>query len=160
MFIFKKLFFLIFIFFISSCSFSNFSMFQNKNDFFVEIETPEDKYNTYFSENLKHLFYNKNNGDALFLLKTKINFQSTETLSVSGLNILRSTKANISYELSNKETNLIIKSGSFDTLPSLSSSSSSLYSREKSIEHIKERLAQISAKSLYMQITIILRRLS
>ena len=135
-------------------------MFQNKNDFFVEIETPEDKYNTYFSENLKHLFYNKNNGDALFLLKTKINFQSTETLSVSGLNILRSTKANISYELSNKETNLIIKSGSFDTLPSLSSSSSSLYSREKSIEHIKERLAQISAKSLYMQITIILRRLS
>ena len=160
MFIFKKLFFLIFIFFISSCSFSNFSMFQNKNDFFVEIETPEDKYNTYFSENLKHLFYNKNNGDALFLLKTKINFQSTETLSVSGLNILRSTKANISYELKNKETNLIIKSGSFDTLPSLSSSSSSLYSREKSIEHIKERLAQISAKSLYMQITIILRRLS
>ena len=108
----------------------------------------------------EYLFYNKDNGNRPFSLETTITFQSTETLSVSGLNILKLTKAKINYVLRNKETNLIIKSGSIDTFPSLSSSSNSLYSREKSIKHIKERLTKKSANSLYMKVIIILRRLS
>ena len=158
--VFKKLFFLILIFLISSCSFNNFIKPENKNDFSIEIETAGDKYNTFFKEHLRRLFYNKDNGNRPFSLETTITFQSTETLSVSGLNILKLTKAKINYVLRNKETNLIIKSGSIDTFPSLSSSSNSLYSREKSIKHIKERLTKKSANSLYMKVIIILRRLS
>ena len=61
--------------------------------FLQEIDT------TLFKENLKRHFKNKNNVEKNFILKTKINFQSTDTLSVSGQNVLKSTKAKISYEL-------------------------------------------------------------
>ena len=81
-------------------------------------------------------------------------------MSVSGTNVLKSTKAQIDYELRNKDTNKTLKSGSINTYPALSSSSESLYSQEKSIEHIKERLIKSSAKSLYMHINILIRRLS
>ena len=160
MFILKQLFFLFFIFFISSCSLNNLPKPQNKNNFSVDIKTTEGKYNVYFKENLKRLFYNKNYTNKPFLLITTITFQSTETLSVRGLDILKSTKAKINYELRNRETNLIIKSGSIDTFPALSSFANSLYSREKNVEHIKERLTKQSANSLYMQIINILRSLS
>ena len=87
--------------------------------------------------------------------------KSTKTLSVSGQNILKSTKAKINYQLTNKNTNkIVVKSGSINTFPALSSSSNSLYTQEKSIEHIKERLTKSSAKSLYTRINIIIRRLS
>ena len=158
MFILKQLFFLFLIFFISSCSFNDLPKLQNKNNFSVDIETIEGKYNLYFKENLQRLFYNKDYTDKSFVLKTTITFQSTETLSVSGLNILKSTKAKINYELRNRETNLMIKSGSIETFPTLSSFSSSLYSKEKNIEHIRERLTKQSANSLYMQIINIIRR--
>ena len=90
----------------------------------------------------------------------KIIFESAKTLSVSGQNILKSTKGRINYQLTNKNTNIVVKSGSINTFPALSSSSNSLYTNEKSIEHIKERLTKSSAKSLYMRINIIIRRLS
>ena len=53
-----------------------------------------------------------------------------------------------------------IKSGSILTNPVFSASSKSLYSKEISIEHIKERLIIRSAKSLLMRINIILRKLN
>ena len=74
-------------------------------------------------------------------------------------NILKSTKARIDYKLTNQNTN-IVKSGSINTFPALSSSSNSLYTQERSIEHIKERLTKSSAKSLYTRINMIIRRLS
>ena len=54
----------------------------------------------------------------------------------------------------------MVKSGTINTFPALSSSSNSLYSQEKSIENIKERLTISSAKSLYKHIKIIMRRAS
>ena len=159
MFFIKNIIFVFLILFISNCSFNNLQKIDNKNNFSVEIETPNDKYNIYFKESLKRLFYFKNDLKK-YELKTKITFQSTKTLSVSGTNVLKSTKANITYNLSNKETNTIIKSGSINTFPSLSSLSNSHYSQEKSIEHIKERLIKSSATSLYMRINSIIRRLS
>lgn len=139
---------------------SNFHEVQNSNKYSVELETPIDEYNVYFKEHLRRLFYNENKIVKKYVLKTKITFLSTQTLSVSGTNVLKSTKAQIDYELKNKDTNKTLKSGSINTYPALSSSSESLYSQEKSIEHIKERLIKSSAKSLYMHINILLRRLS
>ena len=160
MFNFKNLVLIFFIFLISNCSFTNLHKFQIQNKFSVEINTPENKYNTYFKENLKRLFHIKDKVDKNYILKTTITFQSSDTLSVNGSNKLKSTKAKVEYQLKNKNTNTIIESGSVFTNPTLSSSSSSLYSQQKSIEHIKERLVKSSAKSLFMRINIILRKLS
>ncbi len=158
MFIFKKLFFAFLIFLIGSCSFKNYENFQNINNYSIKIEVPNDKYNLYLKESLKRFFQindNKNN----YTLRTEIKFESTNTLSVSGQNVLKSTKAKINYQLINKNANLV-KSGSINTFPALSSSSNSFYSQEKSIEHIKERLTKSSAKSLYKHISVIIRRLN
>ena len=159
MYIFKKLFFLCIIILINGCTLSNFEKKQNINNFSIEIDTPNDKYNIYLKENLKR-FFHISDSKTKFILKTNITFESTDTLSVSGLNILKSTKGNINYKLINKNKNIIVKSGSIKTFPALSSSSNSLYTQEKSAEFIKERLTISSAKSLYSRIIIILRRLS
>ena len=159
MFIFKKLVFLSLIISISSCTLNNFEEIQKIYNYSIEVDTPNDNYNAYFKENLNRFFHI---GDikTKYLLKTRITFKSTETLSVSGQSVLKSTKATIYYQLINKNTNVVVKSGSFNTFPALSSSSNSLYTNEKSIEHIKERLTNSSAKSLYTHIDIIIRRLS
>ena len=159
MFIFKKLVFLIIFILINGCTLNKFEKKQSVNNFSIEVNTPNDKYNTYLKENLKRFFYINDNQNK-FILKTKITFNSTKTLSVSGQNILKSTKAKIDYQLINKDTNIIIKSGSVNTFPALSSSSNSLYAQENSIDFIKERLTKSSAKSLYSRIKIILRRLN
>ena len=158
MFIFKKLFFLIIFILINGCTLNNFEKKQSVNNFSIEVNTPNDKYNIYLKENLKRFFYINDNKNK-FILKTKITFNSTKTLSVSGQNILKSTKAKIDYQLINKDTNITVKSGSINTFPALSSSSNSLYAQENSIDFIKERLTKSSAKSLYSRIKIILRRL-
>ena len=159
MFIFKKLVFLIIFILINGCTLNKFEKKQSVNNFSIEVNTPNDKYNTYLKEYLKRFFYINDNQNK-FILKTKITFNSTKTLSVSGQNILKSTKAKIDYQLINKDTNIIIKSGSINTFPALSSSSNSLYAQENSIDFIKERLTKSSAKSLYSRIKIILRRLN
>ena len=156
----KKIFFVFFIFLISNCSFSKLHKFKNQHNFSVEINTPNDRYNTYLGENLKRLFFVNDNLKKNYIVKADIIFQSTETLSVNGNNKLKSIKAKVVYELFNKNTNKLIKSGSILTNPVFSASSKSLYSKEISIEHIKERLIIRSAKSLLMRINIILRKLN
>ena len=157
MFIFKKLVFLSLFILINGCTVNNFEKIQNVDNYSIEVVTPNDKYNLYFKENLKRFFY-INDSKTKYTLKSEIIFESTKTLSVSGQNILKSTKARVDYQLTNR--NVVIKSGSINTFPALSSSSNSLYSQEKSIEHIKERLTKTSAKSLYTRINLIIRRLN
>ena len=159
MYVFKRIILICFIVFINNCSINNFKKNEKINNYSVQIETPNDKYNTYFKESLKRLFYEKNNNADFYVLRASISFQSTETLSVSGTNVLKSTKAKINYQLKNINTNKILKSASISTFPALSSSSTSLYSQEKSIDHIKERLTKSAVKSLYKHINIILRKL-
>ena len=160
MFVFKKLILICFLLLICSCSFNGFKKIKNSNFSSVEINTPNDKYNTYFKENLKRLFSYNINKTKKYLLITYITFNSSNTLSLGGSNALKSTKATIYYSLKDYKTNNILKSGSIDTFPALSSSSSSLYTQEKSIDHIKKRLTKSSAKSLHMKLNLFLRRLS
>ena len=156
----KVIFFVFFVFLISSCSLSELHKIESQNNYSVKVETPNDRYNKYLRESLKRLFFVKNNLKESYVLKTNIIIQSKKTLAVNGNNQLKSTKAKIEYELINKNTDITIKSGSIFTSPALSSSSSSFYSQQKSTEHIKERLVKSSAKSLFMRINIILRKLS
>ena len=160
MFFLKKLVIISVILLMNACSFHNLKEISSQSNFFVEIETANDEYNILFKENLQRFFSNKNNSYKKYKLSTTITFQSSDTLSVSGADVLKSTKAKINYYLKNNDSNDIVKSGSITTFPALSSSSSSLYTQQKSIEHIKERLIKSSAKSLYMHIKIIISQLS
>ena len=160
MFFLKKIILISFILLIISCSTNNLKDISDQNDFSIEIVTTDDKYNILFKEDLKRFFPTNHNSYKKYILNTTITFQSTKTLSVGGTNVLNSTKASINYYLKNSDTNKIIKSGLINTFPALSSSSSSLYTQQKSIDHIKERLIKSSAKSLYMHINIIISKLS
>ena len=158
MFFIKKAIFLFLILSIIGCVSNNNVKISSFDEMAITIDTPNDKYNIIFREYLKRNFNNKKSPKPQILLKANISFTSDETLSVSGTSVLKSTKANTTYSLIDKNSNLLIKSGSINTFPALSSSSNSLYSNEKSIENIKERLSLSSAKKLYILTKMILRK--
>ena len=160
MFFIKKAIFLFLILSIIGCVSNNSLKVSSIHATAITIDTPDDKYNIIFREYLKRNFNNKKSLKPQILLKANISFSSSETLSVSGTSVLKSTKANITYSLIDKNSKLLIKSGSISTFPALSSSSNSLYSNEKSIENIKDRLSKISAKKLYILTKMILRKLN
>ena len=159
MFFIKKIFVFLLLIITSSCTSYNISEINSINLTTVSIETPSDRYNVIFKEYLKRKFDNKNNLKPSFILKTDISFNSNETMSVSGLAVLNSTKAVVRYSLVDNSSNILIKSGSIKTFPALSSSSNSLYRNEVSLKHIKERLSQSSANKLYLLTKVILRKL-
>ena len=159
MFFLKKIFVFLLLIITFGCTSYNINKTNSINLRSVSIETPSDKYNIIFKEYLKRKYNNKENLKPSFILKADISFNSNETMSVSGLAVLNSTKAVVRYSLVNNGSNTLIKSGSIKTFPALSSSSNSLYSNEESIKHIKERLSQSSANKLYLLIKVILRKL-
>ena len=163
MFFIKKIVIFFLIISIFGCASGNITKINSINDRSIYIDTPNDttknRYSILLKEHLKRRFNNENKPQADYILQADISFASNETLSVSGLTVLNSTKAVIKYSLIDNNSNLLIKSGSINTFPALSSSSNSLYANEKSLENIKERLIQSSAKKLYLLINIILRKL-
>ena len=158
MFSIKNAIFLFLILSIIGCASNNYIKVSPIDEITTTIDTPTDKYNIIFKEYLKRNFNNNKKLKPQILLKTEISFSSTETLSVSGTSVMKSTKAIITYSLVDANSNLLIKSGVINTFPALSSSSNSLYSNEKSIENIKERLSLSSAKKLYILTKMILRK--
>ena len=142
------------------CTSGNLKKINNNNQKAISIDTPNNKYNIIFKESLKRKFNSNEKIKPQFNLKASITFESNETLSVRGLNVLNSTKAIIEYSLIDLRSNLLVKSGLIETFPALSSSSKSFYSKERSLEHIKDRLSQSSSNKLHMLINIILRKLN
>ena len=153
----KKLF-IIFLLLISGCGFSNLNKLTNYNN--ISVETPSDKYNILFKNNLKKTFNINNFSKTRYVLRSNISFLSSETLSASGSDTLNSTFANASYSLIEAKSNKVISSGSIKTFPALSSSSSSIYSNDMSVQHIKERLSFSAAKKVFMRLNLILKKLN
>ena len=160
MFLKNKSIFIILIILLSSCSINNLSKKNVLKNVSILIETPDDRDNVLLKENLRRLINSNKNSHLKYILKAKISYGSSETLSVRGLNFLNSTKANVDYSLIKGDTGTLIKSGSFNSFPALSSSSNSLYSNEKSIDQIKERLNLRSAEKLNLLLKITLSRLN
>ncbi len=159
MFFIKKIFVFLLLIITFGCTSYNSNKAKSINLRTVSIETPSNRYNVIFKEYLKRKYNNKKNLKPRFILKADISFNSNETMSVSGLAVLNSTRAVVRYSLVDNSSNTLIKSGSIKTFPALSSSSNSLYSNEESIKHIKERLSQSSANKLYLLTEVILRKL-
>ena len=160
MFLKNKSFFIILIILLSNCSINNFNKNNKLNNVAIYIETPNDKDNVLLRENLRRLVKSNQNSELKYVLKAKISYGSSETLSVRGLNVLNSTKASVDYSLIDQSTGNLLKSSSFNSFPALSSSSNSLYSNEKSIDQIKERLNLSSAEKLNLLLKITLSRLN
>ena len=160
MFFVKINFFIVFLIIINGCGFSQDKLTSTKKLENINIETPNTRFNLILKKNLKRIFSNKSNNITKFILKSKISFISKDTLSSSGLNVLNSTKATVTYSLIDLKSGKTIKSGSFVSFPALSASSSSLYSNDISLIHIKERLSSSSAKKLYMHIKLIMQNLN
>ena len=158
MFLKNKKLFIIFLLLISGCGFSNLNKLTSYNDIYVE--TPDDKYNTLFKNSLKKTFNINNSSKTKYVLRSNISFLSSETLSESGSDTLNSTFANANYTLIEAKSNKVISSGSIKTFPALSSSSSSIYSNDISIQHIKERLSFSAAKKINMRLNLILQKLN
>ena len=160
MFFIKKIITFLFVLISFGCTSDNFTKINHINEKFISIDVPNDKYNIILKKYLKRKFNSEKKFKPNFILSADISFDSNQTLSVSGANVLNSTKAVINYSLIDNNSNLLIKSGTFKTFPALSSSSNSLYSNEISLKHIKERLSHSSAKKLYVLTKIILSKLS
>ena len=160
MFIKKKYIFIILIIVLSSCSFNNLNKQNKLKDVSIIIQTPDNQDNVLLKENLKRLINSNKNSKLKYILKAEIFFNSYETLSVRGLNVLNSTKAIVNYSIVESSNGNVIKSGSFTSFPALSSSSSSLYSNEKSTEQIKDRLNLSSAEKMKLLLKITLSRLN
>lgn len=155
-----KTIFIILIILLSGCSLNN-SYHQNElGNVSILIETPSDRDNVLLRENLKRLINTNQKSQSKYKLDASISYSSSETLSVRGLNVLNSTKATINYRLVEIDTEKVIKSGSFNSFPALSSSSSSLYSNEIAWGHIKDRLNLISAQKLKLILKVTLSRLN
>ena len=152
--------FIILIFLLSGCSLNN-SYHQNElGNVSILIETPSDRDNVLLRENLKRLIYTNQKSQSKYKLDASISYNSSETLSVRGLDVLNSTKAKINYKLVEISTEKIIKAGSFNSFPALNSSSSSLYSNEISKGHVKDRLNLTSAQKMKLILKVTLSRLN
>ena len=153
----KKLF-IIFLLLLSGCGFSNLNKSASYNN--IYLETPDDKYNILFKNSLKKAFNINSSLKTKYILRSNISFSSSKTLSAGGSDSLNSTFANASYSLVEVKSDKVISSGSIKTFPALSSSSSSIYSNDISIQHIKERLSFSAAKKIYMRLNLILQNLN
>ena len=160
MFLKNKSIFIILIILLSNCSINNLSKKNVLKNVSILIETPDDRDNVLLKENLRRLIKSNQNSQLKYILKAKISYSSSETLSVRGLNVLNSTKATVDYSIIDQSTGNLLKANSFTSFPALSSSSNSMYSNEKSIDQIKERLNLSSAEKLNLLLKITLSRLN
>jgi len=152
--------FIIIIFLLSACSINKLNHKNKLNDLSILIETLSDRDNVLLKENLRRLINSNQNSQIKYKLKGSISFKITETLSVRGLQVLKSSKAIINYSIIDNEDGSIIKSGSFVSFPSLNSTSKSLYSNEVAKIQIKDRLNLLSAKRMYTVLRVALGRLN
>ena len=152
--------FISFLILITGCSFPQNNLPTTKQFENISIVTPSTKFNLILKKHLNRTFKNKPSNVTKFILKSEILFTSSNTLSSGGLNELKSTKGTVKYSLIDLKSGKTIKSGSINTFPALSKSSSSLYSNNLSLEQIKERLSLHSAKKLYMHIKLIIQKLN
>ena len=159
MFFIKKILTFLLLITIFGCSTENIVKINTINDKSIAIETPNNKYNILLKEYLKRKFNNEKELQADFVLKADISFTSNKTLSLGNSKAVNTTSGLTKYTLIDNNSNLLVKSGSIKTFPALGFSSNSLYSNERSLDHIKERLSQNSANKLYIITHITLRKL-
>ena len=152
--------FISFLILINGCGFSDKELTKTNSIENIVIETPKNKFNLILKKHLNRTFNNETGKEPKYILNSNISFSSSNSLAGSDLNALKTSKGTVTYSLINLKSGKTIKSGSIVTFPALSASSSSLYTTDISLEHIKERLSLSSAQKLYMHIKLIMQKLN
>ena len=120
---------------------------------FVNLVVNEDKYSLI----LKHHFYtnfNTNNESlSKFSVKTNLSFNTSSSLSNNGNDNLNIIKGTIDFEIFNKLTSKIVKSGTISS-SIITGNVSSLYSINENNNFTKERISIYLASKLYRKILL------
>ena len=140
--------------FIFSCSLGiNNNLSQN---YFLQIETPKNKYNTLLNFELQKNNKLNQNYNEIFFLKANINFTSPETLSLKGLTPLNQMSGVLSYKLIKE--NYIIHEGTISSVINYGSVTS-LYGKNENEKFVKERIVKNLALKLLNKIKLTINKI-
>ncbi len=140
--------------FIFSCSLGvNNNLNQN---YFLQIETPKNKYDTLLNFELQKNNKLNQNYNKIFFLEANINFTSDETLTLNGLTPLNKMSGVLSYKLI-KENNIVDK-GTISSVINYGSVTS-LYGKNQNETFVKQRIVKNLALKLLNKIKLIINKI-
>ena len=140
--------------FIFSCSLG---VNNNLNqDYFLQIETPKNKYNTLLNFELQKNNKLNQNYNEIFFLEANVNFTSYETLTLNGLTPLNKMSGVLSYKLI-KENNIVDK-GTISSVINYGSVTS-LYGKNENETFVKQRIVKNLALKLLNKIKLIINKI-
>lgn len=156
----KRKFLLIFvIFFINGCVSSNNDL-NNLSKISLSGSNETKSYDNYvFQEHLNRIFKTEIDKPKIYSLKTTIIFETADALTSIDLASLKKTKAMVTFEIYDFKTQKILKTGSLKSSPAIGSTSSSLFSNDINLKHIKERLNKSLALKLSKYLNLIIPKL-
>ena len=144
---------------INGCVSSN-NNFNNLNKISLSNSNKTKSYDDYvFQEHLNRIFITEIDKPKMYSLKTSISFESAKTLTSTNLTPLTKTIAMVTFEIYDLTTQKILKSGSIKSSPAIGSTSSSLFSNDINLKHIKERLNKSLAFKLSKYLNLIIPKL-
>ena len=140
--------------FIFSCSLG---VNNNLNqDYFLQIETPKNKYNTLLNFELQKNNKLNQNYNEIFFLEANVNFTSYETLTLNGLTPLNKMSGILSYKLIKE--NHIINKGTISSVINYGSVTS-LYGKNENETFVKQRIVKNLALKLLNKIKLIINKI-
>ena len=155
----RKFLLILVILFINGCVSSN-NNFNNLNKISFSGSNKLKSYDDYvFQEHLKRIFKTEIDKPKMYSLKTSIIFESSNALTSINLTTLTKTQATVTFEIYDLKTQKILKSGSIKSSPAIGSTSSSLFSNDINLKHIRERLNKSLALKLSKYLNLIIPKL-
>ena len=155
----RKFLLILVILLINGCVSSN-NNFNNLNNISLSGSNETGNYDNYvFQEHLNRIFKTKIDRPKMYSLKTNISFESANTLTSQNLTSLKKTIATVTFEIYDFKTQKILKTGSIKSSPAIGSTSSSLFSNDINLKHIKERLNKSLALKLSKYLNLIIPKL-
>ena len=155
----RKFLFIFVILFINGCVSPN-NNFNHLNKISLLGSNETRSYDNYvFQEHLNRIWKTEIDNPKIYILKTSISFESEETLTSRNLTPLKKTRAMVTFEIYDFKTQRILKTGSIKSSPAIGSTSSSLFSNDINLKHIKERLNKNLALKLSKYLNLIVPKL-
>ena len=155
----RKFLLILVILLINGCVSSN-NNFNNLNKISLSGSNETKSYDDFvFQEHLIRIFKTEIDKPKIYSLKTSISFESANALTSINLTPLKKTIATVTFEIYDFKTQKILKTGSIKSSPAIGSTSSSLFSNDINLKHIKERLNKNLALKLSKYLNLIVPKL-
>ena len=130
-----------------------------KKEISEAVTFKRDSNNYLFKEYLNRIIKSEKKVDTRFHLIISITFEVNNSVSQLDSINLTKTVGIVKFKLYETKTNKLIKTGLIKSSPAIGSTSSSLFSNDINLNHIKERLNKNLALKLSKQLNIIIQRL-